>query len=71
MANKLTYADALAQLEDIIAAMEDNETPLEQLVAQTKKAKELIAYCETALNQVSKELDNQMEVSENYEEDPF
>lgn len=69
MATKLTYAEALAQLEKIIAEMEDNETPLEKLVSKTKKAKELIAYCETALQQVGNELDNQFETKENLDDD--
>jgi exodeoxyribonuclease VII small subunit len=60
MAAKLTYAQALQELEKIIDKMEDNETPLEELVQQTKKAKELIAYCETALQKIGNELDNQI-----------
>jgi exodeoxyribonuclease VII small subunit len=53
---KLTYEQALLELAQIIEQMEDNETPIEQLIASTARANELIAYCEGILFDVKNKL---------------
>jgi exodeoxyribonuclease VII small subunit len=56
--NKLTYQQAMEELESIIEQMENNETPIEQLIANTNRANELIAYCESILFDVKEKIHN-------------
>ena len=40
---------ALAELEEIVAAMEEEQLPLEELVSRYEKGSKLLARCETVL----------------------
>jgi exodeoxyribonuclease VII small subunit len=47
-----SYKEALEKLEQIIASIEYNETPLEELTEKIKEAKSLLKFCEEALEKV-------------------
>lgn len=49
MNKKLTYEQAVEQLEDIVAAFEQNTLNLDQLSDKLKEAKELLAFCKDKL----------------------
>ena len=42
---------ALAELEEIVAAMEEEQLPLEELVARYEKGSKLLARCESVLDE--------------------
>jgi exodeoxyribonuclease VII small subunit len=46
---KLTYAEALAELEEIVSGIEAESTDLDHLTGQVKRARELIAFCKGRL----------------------
>jgi exodeoxyribonuclease VII small subunit len=48
-AGEPTFESALAELEEIVAAMEEEQLPLEDLVARYEKGSKLLAQCETVL----------------------
>jgi exodeoxyribonuclease VII small subunit len=47
---------ALAELEEIVAAMEEQQLPLEELVARYEKGSKLLARCESVLASARKRL---------------
>ena len=52
----LTYEEAMAQLEQIVRQVEQNELGIDQLVEQLKKATELVAYCKEKLYNTDKDI---------------
>lgn len=58
MPNALTYESALAELEQIVAAVERGEMPIDQLTTKIKRAQELLALCKTQLTQVETDVNS-------------
>ncbi|MDB6077241.1 MAG: Exodeoxyribonuclease 7 small subunit [Akkermansiaceae bacterium] len=50
------FETALAELESIVAAMEEDQLPLEDLVANYEKGSKLLSHCETVLTSARKRL---------------
>ena len=44
------FEQALEELEQLVEAMENEELPLEQLVANYEKGSKLLAHCQTVLD---------------------
>ncbi|MCW1884579.1 exodeoxyribonuclease VII small subunit [Luteolibacter flavescens] len=51
-----SFEAALAELEEIVAAMEEEQLPLEELVSRYEKGSKLLARCETVLASARKRL---------------
>ena len=60
----LTYEEAMAQLEQIVLQVEQNELGIDQLVEQLKKATELVAYCKEKLYNTDKQIKNILDTAE-------
>ena len=56
MDQKVKYEDAMRQLEEIVAKIENNELDIDQLTTQLKKAKELISFCKEKLVKTDEEI---------------
>ncbi|MCF0164770.1 MAG: exodeoxyribonuclease VII small subunit [Bacteroidales bacterium] len=56
MEDKLTYEQALAELEKLVADIENPEHPLTSITDDVRKAMELIKYCKSCINGIDKEL---------------
>ncbi|RYD61418.1 MAG: exodeoxyribonuclease VII small subunit [Verrucomicrobiaceae bacterium] len=54
--NDLSFETALAELEEIVAVMEEEQLPLEELVSRYEKGSKLLARCETVLASARKRL---------------
>ena len=50
------YEEALAQLEDIVRKMEQNEYDIDELAAQLKTAQRLIKFCKDKLTKTEEEI---------------
>ena len=50
------FEEAVAELEAIVAAMEEEQLPLEELVAKYEQGPRLLARCETVLAEARKRL---------------
>jgi exodeoxyribonuclease VII small subunit len=64
MSKEQTYSDAFAELQQIVADIEDGEISVDELSEKVKRASELIAFCKKKLtsteedvNQILKELE--------------
>lgn len=56
--NKPAYEAAIAELESILAKLEDtNEVNFDELNANIKRASELLKYCKEYLHDTDKELE--------------
>jgi exodeoxyribonuclease VII small subunit len=51
------FEEALAELEKLVAAMEEDQLPLEQLVDHYEKGSKLLARCEAVLESARKRLE--------------
>ena len=57
MAKKeIKYEEAVAQLEEIVEKMENDELDIDQLSEQLKHAKELVKYCKDKLTKTDEEI---------------
>ncbi len=56
MESKLTYASALAELEQILKTFENGEADIDTLATQVARATELIGFCRERLLKVESEL---------------
>ena len=57
MATKLTFDTAFAQLEKLVAEIEDEQIQLDTLAGKVKEANELIKFCETKLRSIREDVD--------------
>lgn len=51
-----TFESALAELEQIVAAMESGQQPLEQLLSSHKRGAELLQFCQGALQDAQQQV---------------
>ncbi len=61
MAEKITYAEAVAEIEDILAKMNDNELDIDQLGAYVERATTLITLCKEKLLKAQKQVEKAMQ----------
>ena len=58
---KLTYAEAVAEIEQILARLRGDEVDVDTLSAEVKRATELIEQCKAQLTDVEKAVKAQLE----------
>jgi len=56
MDEPIKYEEAVAQLEQIVRKMENDELDIDTLAAELKKAQELINLCKTKLTSTDEEI---------------
>lgn len=61
MKNELTYSEAIAEIEQIISRLRNEQTEVDTLSAELKRATELIARCKEQLRQVESSVKEQLE----------
>ncbi len=54
--NKLTYTQAVTELDELVKKMQDPECSIDNLSQYTKRAKELLDLCRSKLTQTDQEL---------------
>ncbi len=54
--NEMTYEEAIAKIEEILAKFKNNEVSVDELATETKRATELIELCRTRLTSAEKDL---------------
>lgn len=60
-AEKITYAEAVAEIEDILAKMNDSELDIDQLGAYVERATTLITLCKEKLLKARKQVEKAMQ----------
>lgn len=63
-AEKITYAEAVAEIEDILAKMNDDELDIDQLGAYVERATTLIALCKDKLLKAQQQVEKVMKQEE-------
>jgi exodeoxyribonuclease VII small subunit len=56
-ATDLTFEDAMAELENIVEAMEGEELPLEELIARYETGARLLRHCDSVLTGARKRIE--------------
>lgn len=56
MGNKLTYEQALSELESIVSAVENKNIGVDELTKKVERAAYLIKYCKEKLQTTDKEV---------------
>lgn len=62
--NKMTYASAIAELEQIVADIESGDIDVDRLTEKVKRASELIAFCKDRLRTTRKEVEKTLTAME-------
>jgi exodeoxyribonuclease VII small subunit len=58
---KLTYAEAVAEIEQILARLRGEQIDVDTLASEVRRATELIAQCKAQLTEVEKAVKEQLE----------
>ena len=61
MENKITYAEAMAEIERILAKFRSEEMSVDDLAADVKRATELIAVCRERLHKAEEDVKKVLE----------
>ena len=61
---KITYAEAVAEIEEILAKMNDNELDIDQLGTYVERATTLITLCKEKLLKAQKQVEQVMQPDE-------
>ncbi len=62
MEKKISYAEALAEIETIIAGFADENLDIDTLAARVKRAGELIAFCKERLRTAEENVKKQLTI---------
>ncbi|CCZ82471.1 exodeoxyribonuclease 7 small subunit [Odoribacter laneus] len=58
MEEKLNYKEAMAEIESIVALLEENKLDVDELSAKVKRVSQLIAFCKSKLHDTEEEVEN-------------
>lgn len=64
MESPITYESALAELEQIVSAVERGDLPINQLTSRIKRAQELLSLCKAQLTQVENDVNSLLNAQE-------
>ena len=63
--NKLTYKEAMVEMEEIVAKLEDNQLDVDELSANVKRISELIVFCKSKLHDTEEEVEKILKTIDN------
>lgn len=55
--SKLSYKDAMAEIENIVSRLEDNQLDVDELSENVKRVSQLIAFCKSKLHETEEEVE--------------
>lgn len=58
MEEKLSYKEAMAEIENIVSQLEENKLDVDELGAKVKRVAELVAFCKAKLHDTEEEVEN-------------
>jgi len=59
--NNMTYQEAIKELESIVAEIEKEDIPVDDLLVKVKRSSELIRFCQTKLTQTEEEVEQALQ----------
>ena len=63
--NKLTYKEAMVEMEEIVAKLEDNQLDVDELSANVTRVSELIVFCKSKLHDTEEEVEKILKTIDN------
>ncbi|WP_298612559.1 exodeoxyribonuclease VII small subunit [uncultured Odoribacter sp.] len=64
MEEKLSYKEAMAEIESIVTMLEENKLDVDELSAKVKRVSQLIAFCKSKLHNTEEEVENILKTME-------
>lgn len=64
MEEKLNYKEAMAEIEQIVARLEENKLDVDELSTKVKRVSELIAFCKAKLHSTEEEVEKILKTME-------
>jgi exodeoxyribonuclease VII small subunit len=61
MESKITYKEALAEIEQIVANLEADKLDIDQLSVSVKRVTELIKFCKDKLKETSEDVEKTLQ----------
>ncbi len=61
MKKKTSYRDAMVKLNRILEDVQNNNVPIDELLAKVKEARALVSYCQDMLRQTEAALEDEEE----------
>ena len=58
MKEKLSYKEAMAEIEQVVASLEENKLDVDELGVKVKRVSELLAFCKAKLHDTEEEVEN-------------
>lgn len=58
MEEKLSYKEAMAEIENIVSMLEENKLDVDELSEKVKRVSQLIAFCKSKLHDTEEEVEN-------------
>ena len=68
MNDEMTYSEAITELETIVAEIEQDDVPVDELLEKVKRAADLITFCKAKLTKTEDEVHNVLESIQEKEE---
>jgi len=60
----LNYKEAMKEIEEIVAKLEDNQLDVDELSEKVKRVSELIAFCKSKLRETEEEVEKVLDAIE-------
>lgn len=54
---KMNYKDAMAEIESIVAKLEENQLDVDELSEKVKRVSQLIAFCKSKLHETEEDVE--------------
>lgn len=58
MEEKLSYKEAMVEIENIVSMLEENKLDVDELSEKVKRVSQLIAFCKSKLHDTEEEVEN-------------
>lgn len=62
---KLTYKEAVVEMKEIVAKLEDNQLDIDELSANVKRVSELMFFCKSKLYDTEEEVEKILKTIDN------
>lgn len=62
---KMSYKEAIAEIEEIVLKLENNQLDVDELSVKVKRVSELITFCKSKLHETEEEVEKVLKTMDN------
>lgn len=62
---KMSYKEAMAEIEEIVLKLENNQLDVDELSVRVKRVSELITFCKSKLHETEEEVEKVLKTMDN------